>query len=447
MKKIKFGQQWLNGHHRSGWPFAIDSLRCLHNDLGVLLDGFIEKKFAWGKDHGDRYNNFAPYKEPWVGILHNPPNIPEWFNLNQHSPDDIFKTDGWNESLIRCQGIFTLSNYLKEWLETKFSIPVCSLVHPTETPEVKFSIERFRQNGEKSVIQIGWWLRRFHSLYKLPVTRLKKVLLNIGYQWLDAIHQRELEILGEYDRRGTVEIMPYLYNERYDHLLSKNIVFLHLYDSSANNAIIECIVRNTPVLVNPLEAVVEYLGEDYPFYFTSLEEAAEKAEDEDAVNDAHQYLERLPLKEKLTREHFRLSFQESDIYRELSPTTRKVSIISSLFAADRYVGTFMENITRQTVFDQCELLLLDVPSSHENPTKVEKAVADYAVLHDNIVYSKVTEDPGLFDLWNHEITISQGKYIAMACIDDCKSPDSIERHLLALETNPNIDVVCAVMLG
>lgn len=111
--------------------------------------------------------------------------------------------------------------------------------------------------------------------------------------------------------------MQFLSNRRYDQLLSENIVFLDLIDASANNAIIECIVRNTPVLVNPIEPVIEYLGSDYPFYFTSLEEAASKADNPDLVRQAHQYLVHHPLKDKLTGNYFRESFIKSAIYQSL----------------------------------------------------------------------------------------------------------------------------------
>ncbi|GAG25573.1 unnamed protein product, partial [marine sediment metagenome] len=79
----------------------------------------------------------------------------------------------------------------------------------------------------------------------------------------------------------------------------------------------ECIVRNTPILINPIEAIVEYLGEDYPFYFNSLEEAAQKAENFDLVYKAHRYLIDHPIKKKLTGEYFRESFINSSIYRSL----------------------------------------------------------------------------------------------------------------------------------
>ena len=111
--------------------------------------------------------------------------------------------------------------------------------------------------------------------------------------------------------------LGFLDNDAYDELLSKNLVFLHLYDNSATNTIVECIVRATPCLVNRLPAVEEYLGPDYPFYFDTLEEAAEKAESMDAVQSAHRYLLEWPVSKQLSAAHFRDSFARSPIYDAL----------------------------------------------------------------------------------------------------------------------------------
>ena len=123
---------------------------------------------------------------------------------------------------------------------------------------------------------------------------------------------RGLPPVAEWD----LDILPRQPNEIYDQLLSENLVFLHLHTASASNAVIECIVRHTPVLVNPVPSLVEYLGESYPFYFRTLEEAAAKAEDSNQVRQAHEYLAALP-KESLTGEYFCLSLAESDFYRNL----------------------------------------------------------------------------------------------------------------------------------
>jgi hypothetical protein len=82
----------------------------------------------------------------------------------------------------------------------------------------------------------------------------------------------------------------------YDELLEKNIVFIELIDASANNTILECIIRNTPVIVNKLEAVVEYLGEDYPLYFEKLEDIPFLLTNEKII-ETHKYLYNLNKKE------------------------------------------------------------------------------------------------------------------------------------------------------
>ena len=68
-----------------------------------------------------------------------------------------------------------------------------------------------------------------------------------------------------------VDIMQKVNDDDYDTLLSENIVFINLVDASAVNTLVECIVRNTPIIVNKHPAVVEILGPDYPLYFDSTD--------------------------------------------------------------------------------------------------------------------------------------------------------------------------------
>ena len=77
--------------------------------------------------------------------------------------------------------------------------------------------------------------------------------------------------------------------ERYDALLSENVVAIELFDASANNIVIECIARNTPILVNRHPAVVEYLGQGYPLYFSDPAQVPDMLA-ADRVFEAHEYL-------------------------------------------------------------------------------------------------------------------------------------------------------------
>ena len=69
-------------------------------------------------------------------------------------------------------------------------------------------------------------------------------------------------------------------------------------DASAVNTIIECKVRNTPVIVNRLPAVVEILGENYPFYYNDasyyeINKQIENLLTIENVNKAYNYLRHL----------------------------------------------------------------------------------------------------------------------------------------------------------
>lgn len=309
--------------HRSGWTDVLRILSRLHHDQGVMFDGFVDTSFAFNRPP----SGSLPYRAPWIGFLHCPQNMPTWFQY-EIAPQTVFKKRAWIESLSQCRGIFCLSEYHRKWLATQVRVPVVNLVYPTEAPELMFSMERYSANPDKKIVQIGWWLRRLNSIFQLPAKNIRKVMLHLNRSFVDKFLEKERALMSQGLRLApdqsslpialdSVEVINYLPHDAYDRLLSENIAFMHLYDTSANTAIIECIVRATPLLINPLAAVQEYLGPDYPFYFSTLEEAARMAEDAELIAQAHEYLKNAPIRERLTHEYFLRSFVESDIYRGL----------------------------------------------------------------------------------------------------------------------------------
>lgn len=305
--------------HRSGWPYAMSALANLHNPAGVLLDDFVEDRFGrrvfTAANAGD-----VPYRKPWVGFFHNPPNMPPWFEYDT-SPQIILDRQVMRESLAECRGLFVLSEYARDWFQERVDVPVRALVHPTRVPERGFDFQAFRANKEKKLLQIGYWMRRLHTLRFLDTPSYIKIWI-VTHPGARLAAVREAGTMDIYLPdgalyRGRYREIDWVEDEQYDALLTDNIVFLDLYDVSACNTIIECIARNTPVATRPLPANIEYLGADYPLYFDSLEEAAEKLEDEAVVHDAHEYLRRLD-KTPFAPETFARALADSDIYRDLS---------------------------------------------------------------------------------------------------------------------------------
>lgn len=320
--KINLGTQKTIANHRSGWNYVLDSLSTLHNDNGVLCEGILEDLFIWNWKTNTQNNNI-PITTPWVGFIHNPQNMPKWFNYSS-SPQSLFMQIPFIESLPNCKGFFAFSEYHADFIRKETNLPVSVVYHPTEIPEVKFSFERFMANKNKKIINIGWWLRKLSSIYSLPLAKdsgySKMRLLpypkdSKPMEQINSLLKKEIEVGNikfadkYYDNTFQTD---YLTNDEYDVLLTENIAFLDLFDSSANNAIVESIARHTPILVNPLPAVVEYLGKDYPLYFNSLQEAAEKAMDFDLIEKATKYLETIEY--KVTRKYFLETFVKSDVY-------------------------------------------------------------------------------------------------------------------------------------
>ena len=350
--RLRFARLYQRTHHRSGWGYAVKALQALHNQEGVLFGDFLEEPLAWqhprsgirsgpellkalrSGDYESRITaeerRIVPFQEPWTGFLHNPPNMPAWFHW-QESPQAIMAKSVWKKSLPLCQGLFCLSEYAAKWLRQETGQTVSAVLHPTETPERLFDFERFLANPHRLIIQIGWWLRRQGAIERLSVGRenplgFTKMKLVPRFFENSSVYLQNLRKKEENHEADDYAIAPpddhvverqHVPDDEYDRLLSENICFLDLYDTSANNAVVECLVRTTPVLVNRLPAVIEYLGEAYPLYFSDLDDAAAKVLDLGRLKEAHEYLSQWELRRRLDGDSFRRQVEESEVYLSL----------------------------------------------------------------------------------------------------------------------------------
>ena len=119
----------------------------------------------------------------------------------------------------------------------------------------------------------------------------------------------------------------------------------------------------------------------------------------------------------------------------------KISIITSVYDGDEFIEEFMEDITRQTIFeDKCELILIDANSPGNEKETIDKYLERYP---DNIVYKKLDKDPGIYGVWNMGVELATGEYLTNANLDDRKHPKSLEEHARGLYGDPDVDLVYA----
>jgi glycosyltransferase involved in cell wall biosynthesis len=117
-----------------------------------------------------------------------------------------------------------------------------------------------------------------------------------------------------------------------------------------------------------------------------------------------------------------------------------ISLITSVYNASEYIEQLMEDVTRQTVFnDKCEWIMLN--ANPEGEDFEEGVILKYAEKHPNIVYKRLEEDPGVYGVWNRAIEMSSGEYITNINCDDRRAPWALEHQAKTLVNNPDVALV------
>jgi len=289
---------------------ALDALRALSREGGVRVVSSVEDEFAPRPGPGP-----GPIREPWIGFLHEPPGAPAWLP-RERSAEAILAEPALRESLGACRGLFCFAEEHRRFLAANApGTPVEALLLPATPARVPFTLERMRANPRPRLVQVGARLRRARGLSLLPLETLERAAT------------RPLAVeppMSAGDRAGPgpvsgsrVEVLPTLSPEAYDDLLAENVVLLDLHAAAGVRALSDCVARGTPVLVTPLPAVRELLGEGYPLYLSDRREAARRVEDPALVAAAHEHLLALPARGRLSIDALVAAVAASPIYRSL----------------------------------------------------------------------------------------------------------------------------------
>lgn len=117
--------------------------------------------------------------------------------------------------------------------------------------------------------------------------------------------------------------------------------------------------------------------------------------------------------------------------------TPRVSIITSVYDGDQFIEGFLHDIVAQTIFDECELILINANSpGNEGPT-IKRFMQKYS----NIVYIKLDKDPGIYGVWNLGVKRAQAPFVTNANLDDRRNPHCLAIHAQVLAAHPEIDLV------
>ena len=115
----------------------------------------------------------------------------------------------------------------------------------------------------------------------------------------------------------------------------------------------------------------------------------------------------------------------------------KVSIITSMYKAGQFIEHFLTDITRQSIFDECELILLDANS----PDNESEIIEHYCKKYKNIKYFKFHNRLNVHQTLNEGIRLSEGEYVTIANVDDRRRIDCLEILRKHLFLNEKVDLV------
>ena len=116
-----------------------------------------------------------------------------------------------------------------------------------------------------------------------------------------------------------------------------------------------------------------------------------------------------------------------------------VSAIVSTYKAERFIRGCLEDLERQTLAGQLEIIVVDTAS----PQNERAVVEEFQKRYSNIVYIRTEERETVYGAWNRGIKAARGKYVTNANTDDRHRPDAFEVLVRTLEQNPSIALVYA----
>lgn len=288
------------GRHHSGWPWLLAYLRENQDTRGILLDDFVDRTLVYP---GSQRPKEFPYDEPFVGIFHHSDDCPEWLTpFHNRTLGNELRLKRWSMIKDHLRGAITLSRHASRQLRNYTDKPIAILSHPIAAATGVWNFSEWR--SDRRVVQIGWYGRNIRAIFQMPpkygyrYVRLRAKLNR--YKDCDLVTRKHYadvrnSFTGVVDRKAVP--VP-----EYEQILRTSVIMMEVLSGSANNVVLECIVRNTPLLVNRYPAVEDYLGKDYPLYFDDPRHAETLLTDE-RIYAASDYLSRLS-KKPFTAEYF-----------------------------------------------------------------------------------------------------------------------------------------------
>jgi len=121
------------------------------------------------------------------------------------------------------------------------------------------------------------------------------------------------------------------------------------------------------------------------------------------------------------------------------PTLPKITVFCPLYAGEKHIEGFLKSMQNQTIFHQCELIIIDANSPENERQYIEEFMEEY----DNVIYKRTERRITVMESENMAIHMATGEFFAQACVDDRHHKEYLEIMSKHLYYHEDIDLVYA----
>lgn len=273
--------------HFYGWGYIVNQFTKktkLYKD-GIVLDTWVDQR-------NDRKQLELLTNNKWIGVLHATPS-----KINNYFLDRFIYSENYRLSKDTCLSLITTSEHSKKHLESLTDSPVRVLLHPKPDTGHYFDLDYYLANP--SIRHSGFYARNINNFLNFK-TNIDKIIYsdreNRDIIYTSALKKNESRVFYK---------SKYLKDLNYIDLFTKSIGYSFFDDCSASNSILEHIMSHTPLVVNRIPPVEEYLGKDYPLFLDCINDDNDKLLlDRNFIKNVSQYLKVISKRKEFTLNYF-----------------------------------------------------------------------------------------------------------------------------------------------
>ncbi len=111
-----------------------------------------------------------------------------------------------------------------------------------------------------------------------------------------------------------------------------------------------------------------------------------------------------------------------------------LSILLSTFDSEKFLDAWFKSMIQQSIWNECEIVIVANEPTPSESHLLQNFVNKYREQVNLLTVSR----ENLYASWNRALEASSGKYLAIANVDDVRTPDSVRLQIAALENDPDV---------